>query len=102
MKAINDFGKHLQVVIREMCSRVGVNPEELDFGEQKDLKKEYFWLYEWTKEEEEDFTQWMADYLYVTTGARNELMSFPRKTKKACLEVARYFVWNHGWKTQNA
>ena len=94
MKAIHEFSTHIQAVLREMCKRVEADTENIDFG-----KHNWFWEYEWTKEQEKDFVEWLADYLYTSTEARREMARFPRKTKKDCSKVAYWFVWNHGWKT---
>jgi len=85
--------KHMEIILREMCARVGANYNNIDF-----LGRSWFMLYEWTKTQENDFTKWVGNYLYNNKEARAGLLSHPTKNKTRCKRAASEFVWNHGWK----
>ena len=73
---------------------VGANYEEIDFKQ-----KDWYYLYEWTSEQEQEFIQWMTNYLLENRAARQELLEFAYKDKKTCNKAAKEFTWNYGWKT---
>lgn len=89
------FGVHLERILRELCGRVGAKYEDIDF-------EEYDWYikYEWTREEEDGFSQWLADYLYRNKEARKEMLSLNKKTKKHCKTCADFFVFMYGWRVK--
>ena len=55
-----------------------------------------------TKEQESDFIDWLTNYLYNNTDARNEMAWIPRKTKKVCRGLAETFNSFYGWATKKA
>ena len=87
--------KPINKILRKMSQAVGVDWKEVDF-----FGRDYFWDHSWTIEQEQEFTDWLADLLYEDKEARNVIMKYPRKNKKSCRDVAKFFVWNHGWKTE--
>jgi len=97
MKVLSEFTEHLQVALRKMCNMVGADPDKIDFKSHN-----WFWQYTWTKEQEQEFIQWFADYLYNNTKARQELLHANRKNKKYCRKAAEQFVWNYGWKERQS
>ena len=90
---IASFREHMQVILRKMCADVNADPDKIDFGADN-----WYWEHQWTESEEAEFKEWMANYLYSNTAARREIMSISHKNKKNCKEMARWFIWNHGWK----
>ena len=92
---MKDISNELKPVLTKMCEYVNANPEEIEWRNEEDP---YFWKYEWTQKQEQDFINWLADYLYNNKEARNAIMEYPRKNKKICRRVAEFFVWNYGWK----
>jgi hypothetical protein len=95
---MSELGEHTQIVLREMCKRVGADYEKIDF---KDEINPYYFKHDWTDDDQSDFAKWMTQYLYNNEKARQEIMAVPRKTKKYCKNVANHFVFNHGWKIKN-
>jgi hypothetical protein len=89
---MNGFGKHLEIVLKEMCSRVGANYDYIDFK-----KEQWFWDYEWTQEQETNFKRWLTDYLCNNKEARKELVLLS-SNKDNILKAATFFVMNYGWK----
>lgn len=51
-------------------------------------------------EQQEDFYEWLTNYLYTNTGARRAIMNNPTKTKKACKQEASWFIFDYGWKVK--
>ena len=84
---IEEFVKHLSVILTEMCSRVGVEYKGIDFKKHS-----------WTQEQEDSFVEWLANYLRENKDARDTLMQYQTKNKRETLEFAKSFVWNYGWK----
>ena len=87
------MNEYLINILKEMCLRVGAYYDKIDF-KSNDWYLQYFW----NEEEEKDFVNWLSDYLYNNTKARNSLVTFPRKNKKETRKVAEEFVWNYGWR----
>jgi hypothetical protein len=93
MTKINGFSEELTHILSEMCAWVGANPEKIDFKNPN-----WYWEYSWTREQQDDFRKWLANYLYTNTKARNAIMNFPRKNKKYCEKTAFEFILWYGWK----
>ena len=91
----NKMTKHLEIILRKMCSKVHADYDEINFQEDN-----WYWKYEWTREEEESFTEWLKDYLMSSKEARKEIMSLSGKNKDMIDKTAKFFVMNYGWKTK--
>ena len=87
----------LQTILTEMFARVGEKYEE-----EKTSSDSWYNSHEWTKETEDAFTKWLADYLYNDKDARKFLMTFPLKNKNRCRLAAEQFVSWYGWKTKKS
>jgi hypothetical protein len=94
------YKKHINVVLKEMCSRVGANFDNMDFSDKPEIP--YYQLYEWSGEEEKKFSDWLADYVYKNPEARKTLAEYPTliRTKKGSKKFADFFIAVHGWKTK--
>ena len=90
----NEYGKYLWEVLSKMFEYVDADIDSFDFD-----KENWYWEYEWDRETEEEFIEWLSNYLYTTTKARRELMRFPIKNKERCRKVAIEFNAWYGWKT---
>ena len=100
-KAILDY--HIDVILTKMFEMVNLdwsNPDIKADYRVFDKDSQWYWRNEWTREQEIEFIEWLADYLYQSSGARKAIMSYPIKNKKRCLEVANWFNVNYGWKTK--
>jgi hypothetical protein len=85
--------KHLDIILKKMCEEVGADFEKIDFK-----KDRWFLDYTWSEEDEEEYTEWLTNYLYKNQEARKELTVIGLKNKKRCRECAKMFVFNYGWK----
>jgi len=90
---IEDLNKYLQIILAEMCSRVGADPLKIDFK-----KSDWYREYSWTKDDEKLFIEWLTDQLYDNKFMREKILEVPRKNKKHCRKAAEWFVFNYGWK----
>jgi len=87
------MNEHLTFILTEMCNRVGANFTEINFKEEN-----WFQKYEWAEQEDNNFIDWVADYMYSNSAARKELMSITSKNKKMCNRFSREFCMNYTWK----
>ncbi len=86
----------IEIIICKMCTIVGADRKTID------IKKDHWYKeYSWTAEQEQNFTQWLADYLFKDIKARKAIMTYSwKKNKNYCLEIAELFVAWYGWKTK--
>lgn len=92
---MEEFEPHLEIVMREMCKRVGAVYEKINFKSNK-----WYLKYTWTREEEDDFAKWFAKYLYDNNTARKEL-TVVAKNKKQIQKAVNWFLFNYGWKIKD-
>jgi len=86
--------KHLKIIMEEMCNRVGVYFDDIDFKEDRWYQK-----YSWSEKEEESFKEWLLNYLLKNKEAREELLSF--KSKTGIKKAVDQFMLGYGWKIIN-
>ena len=87
--------EQLEIVLREMCGRVGANYDEVDFD------KDGWWLERsWPSDQEEDFKSWLEDHLKKSSAARNALMSTPLDYARSRRRFADMFLLSYGWKSE--
>jgi hypothetical protein len=89
------MGEHLKIILQRMFEQSGHI-----FSEKFTQKKNWFWKHTWTLAEEQEFIEWLTNYLYINSGARKELMGHSGKNKSICKAFARMFTFNYGWKTK--
>ena len=77
-----------------MCKVVGAHYYKINFSAPN-----WFREYTWTRGQEDEFEQWMFDFLYNNLEARQAFMKCHSKRKKEIKEIVKEFTWNHGWKT---
>lgn len=86
------FSPELEFVLKEMCSRVNADYNTINFKEDQ-----WYWKYEWTIEEENDFKDWLTNLLKKDKKVRKVIMAFP--SLKDYKGTANMFVMNYGWRT---
>lgn len=92
MKNHKGHTPHLEVILRKMCSMAGVDYDETDF-----VTSSWYLQACWAETDQNRFIDWLTDYLYKNTAARDEIMDRPVKIKTKCREAAKGFTWNYGW-----
>lgn len=95
---MDNFGPHLKVVLKEMCSRVGFDPKD---NWEYFHEPAWFWNYDWSRGAEESFLTWLTNYFFNNKEARDELTTCLTRDKECCRKAAQSFVWNHGWKVSD-
>lgn len=89
------------VLIKKMLNVVGADQEKFFYDPEQpeiDFKSEgWFRLYNWSRAQENEFVEWMADLLYNDIKLRKEFCAHPKKNKIHCKKVAREFVDTYGW-----
>jgi hypothetical protein len=87
------MNKSINIVLKEMCNRVNTNYDEIDFQQN-----DWYFLYEWTQKEENEFAVYLTNLLYNDKEARRDIMSVPIKNKEIIKKTVDFFVMNYGWK----
>lgn len=90
------MNKYLEEILRQMCSYVEIEYSKIDFK-----SKEWYYIAEWTKEQEDEFVEWLTNYLYTNHKASSSLYKISRLSKKKAKECAEMFNMNYGWKRIN-
>lgn len=86
------FSTHLKAVLSEMCRRVGVIFDDVDFSADN-----WFQQHKWTEEEQEDFEKWFVNYLCNSREARQELTTVYGKNKAQLRKAVKWFCFSYGW-----
>ena len=92
---LDTFGPHITAVLKEMCSRVDVDFDDVDMGNDG-----WYLEHSWTMAEEAEFVTWFVEYLRDNSSARREIMSFPHKAYKHIRPAVSMFVMLYGWRSQ--
>jgi len=89
------MSKYLEKIMKKMCQIVGANFHKMDFK-----KPNWYWDYEWTEEQEQEFMDWMAKLMLSHKDARKEFMRFPSSNKKDIAKFILQFCMNFGWRSK--
>ncbi len=88
------IGSQLRIILEKMFEGTGIT-----YSDQYVKTDDWYFNYRWTEEQENEFTDWLADYLYKNSQARKELMTLSTKSKPACMKAAIQFTCFFGWTT---
>ena len=89
------MNKYLKEILKEMFRRAG---EKYPKDEKYFKKENWFWSKTWTEKEQDDFREWLIDYIKDNKEARQKLMNIPSAHKRALEKLADDFLLNYGWK----
>ena len=85
-----DLGTHTRHVLKVMHDKVG--------APFKDVTSEnWFHKYYWTSKQQDEFIEWLAQYVMDNKEARHEMCSWKSKNKKMMKKFAQEFVFQYGW-----
>ena len=76
---------NVKYVITKMCEVIGVKYDDVDFTNHR-----WFLEYSWTREEEEEFRDWLITLIEKTT----------IDTRHYAEVQANFFILNYGWATK--
>jgi hypothetical protein len=90
----------LKTIMQKMCDMVGadISTVERGYKSHKDHDPEWYHKHSWTKEQEQEFIKWTADYLYENKKDWRELSRTPITSKKNARKVAEDINFQWGWK----
>lgn len=83
---------YIEEVLKEMFKRV-----KEKYTKTYTASPEWFRKRTWTSKQQEDFIEWLTNYLYSNANARRAIMRYPSKNKKACNQTAIAFIFQYGW-----
>lgn len=86
----------ISLVMREMCRRVDLPYESVDFKEPG-----WFMRNSWSVDEEKAFTNWLTEVLHKNQHVREGFTDHDINTKKDCRLLATSFVLTYGWTTND-
>ena len=91
---------HTRIIFKEMCRRVGadISAVEKGFVSSPEHDSKWYTRYSWSEEEEMNFVEWLADYLYNSGEARREITNSGLRNKRHLRRVANEFVFIWGWR----
>lgn len=87
--------KHQAIILEELFRRVGEKMLYRDFDFNQ---KFWFEEFSWTWAEQEDFKDWLVEYLKNSMEARQEVMGHATTRYKFVERFAGGFVFMYGWK----
>lgn len=88
-----DMPESFKTVLKEMCKKAKAPYTKINFNEP-----EWYLDYCWSEKQQEDFIEWMTDYLYTNSKARREILNHPTRSKKLIRKAVSEFVFNYGWR----
>ncbi len=85
-------------ILPEMFRRVSCITDDIKTFTQNE---NWYWLYEWTKNDEDDFIVWLSDYFKTNKKAFSLIgKSYIKNNKENRMRLATNFVANYGWKVK--
>ena len=86
--------EHLRIILEKMFEGTGI-----EYSDEY-VKQDHWYLnYGWSEQQEQDYIDWLSNYLYTNTAARKELMRISTKNKAECKKTAQQFASFFGWTT---
>lgn len=96
LKELKDKLPYVYEAIAHMFEIIWVSKEEYD---EVDIKKEnWFYDYEWTDEQENEYKDWLYRKLRWNMEWRKEIMDFPIRKKDIIDKTVNMFVMNYWFK----
>lgn len=83
--------EHSAIILDELCKRVGVDSKTVDFS-----KPSWFEEHSWTKDEQQDFRDWLAGFLSENGYAKK---TYHMGQKHSYYEASK-MLSNYGWKVK--
>lgn len=84
-------------ILEKMCEMVGVKIEDVDFDDEN-----WFWQYEWTIDEEKQYTDWLAEKIINDKQLRKDVFDCNIQVNLGLARsLAKMFVFNWGWKLKD-
>lgn len=85
---------HTQIILMKMFEGTGHT-----YSDEFVKTNDWYLTHSWTPKEEKEFVDWLTEYLYDNSGAREEIMRVNSKNKQLCKMAAQNFCAWFGWTT---
>jgi hypothetical protein len=95
IKDIFTMEEPIYTILSKMCGMVGTNICKINFQDSK-----WFSKHTWTEKQQEEFVEWLVNFLYNNYKARKQFLSIPKKNKKYIQKAVGEWIFQYGWKTQ--
>jgi len=82
------------VILKKQCEIVNADFEKLDFTS---AESRWFMLYSWTKEQENEFKQWLISFLKELPKGEYYQLSHYSRNKSNLAKIAEEWCFNYGW-----
>jgi hypothetical protein len=89
------LGKHLNIILSEMCKKVGTDLDKVNI-----MQDEWQETHQWTIEQEQEFQDWLYKYLVANTDALLEITTYKPKELILATELmnlVKEFTLFYGW-----
>jgi hypothetical protein len=93
------FSPELQVVLKEMCRRVGADFNKIVFKDYGETRSTWYNDYQWTEAEQDRFRQWLTRYLRTKSGSKLLGLPSERNSKEYRSKAVGVFIMMFGFKT---
>jgi len=87
------MNKEIKYILEEMCRRINIPFNSIDFKSQGWFKK-----HSWTRKEEDDYVDWLYNQFWDNKELRILFMRDTRKIKNNIRSVVNEFVLTYGWR----
>lgn len=87
--------RYLRKILCRMCGMVGADPTVIDFK-----KQDWYQDYTWTREQEDEFAEWLREYLMKNRLAFKSLTGLTSKNKVLINRFINSFLFYCGWMTK--
>lgn len=87
--------RHLRIILCKMCSMVGADPALIDFKQDN-----WYMQYSWTREQEDEFREWLRAYLRKDRLAFRLLTGITVRNKILIDRFIESFLLYCGWTTK--
>lgn len=87
------MNESLVIILKHMCEVAGCDYDTIDFK-----SNDWYTTYTWSDEQQNEFVEWMIDYLKTSPIARKNL-NILSSSKQTLRKASEFFVSMYGWKT---
>jgi len=98
MKGLTNFtSPAYKNLLTEMCKKINVDPETIDFK-----KEGWFTEHTWTKEQENEYRDWLNEQLYNNRALVREISTLGYFANRKRIEsLVDQFILMYGWRTKS-
>jgi hypothetical protein len=87
----------LKIILEKLLSYVGATWPGWEFFKKDD----WYFVYQWSEEDQENFEDWMVAYLHENKVARETICTIPTRNLRALRKAVQQFIFLYGWWTHD-